>query len=280
VPVLCVGNLIVGGAGKTPTVLALVERLIAKGHRPHILTRGYGDRAGGPLRVDPARHDARAVGDEALLLAEAAPTWVARDPVLGAYAAAGAGAGLVITDDGFQNPLLLQDLAFLVVDGAHGFGNRRLLPAGPLREPIADGIGRASAIIRIGADRVGLESLLPAELPRIAAELRLTAGAPELVGRRVLAFAGIGRPQKLFTTPIGAVAVLIERRVFLDHHRYRRAEIEWLLARAEHLGALCVTTTKDGVRLPGDLRARITALPVVVSWQTPKVLDRLLERAL
>ena len=186
---------------------------------------------------------------------------------------------LVITDDGFQNPHLVQDLAILVVDGAHGFGNRRLLPAGPLREPIADGIGRASAIIRIGADRVGLEAFLPAELPRIEAELRLAAGAPELDGRRVLAFAGIGRPEKLFTTLIEAGAALIERRVFPDHHRHRRAEIERLLARAEQLGALCVTTTKDRVRLPADLRARITALPVVVSWRTPAMLDCLLEQA-
>jgi tetraacyldisaccharide 4'-kinase len=200
--------------------------------------------------------------------------------VLGAYAAADAGAELVITDDGFQNPHLVQDLASLVVDGAHGFGDRRLLPAGPLREPIADGIGRASASIRIGADRVGLEALLPVELPRIEAELRLAAGAPELAGRRVLALTGIGRPEKLFTILIEAGAALIEGRVFPDHHRYRRAEIEGLLARAERDGALCVTTTKDRVRLPVDLRARIVALAVVVRWQTPTVLDRLPERAL
>ena len=276
-PTICVGNLTVGGAGKTPVAIALAVRLLAAGERPHLVTRGYGGRARGPLRVAPERHDARLVGDEALLLAAVAPTWLARDRLAGAQAAAGAGASLVILDDGFQNPSLAPDLALVVIDGSYGFGNRRLVPAGPLREPVADGLRRADAAIRLGADAAQVEESLPAALPRLEAELRPAAGAPDLAGRRVLAFAGIGRPIKLFNTVREAGAELVEGVAFPDHHRYRRAEVEPLLARARQAGALCVTTAKDAVRLPADLRVRVVVMPVAVAWRDPAALDRLLE---
>jgi tetraacyldisaccharide 4'-kinase len=279
-PVICVGNLTVGGAGKTPVALALAERLLVRGERPHFVTRGYGGRARGPLRVDPARHECALVGDEALLLAAVAPTWLARDRLAGARAAAGAGAGLVILDDGFQNPWLTPDVALLVVDGDYGFGNQRLLPAGPLREPVADGLSRATAVLRIGADRVGIDRLLPSELPCLAADLRPAPTAPAVAGRRVLAFAGIARPEKLFTTLSAAGAELVGCEAFADHHRYRRAEIERLLARAAREGALCITTSKDAVRLPADLRAGVAVLPIAVSWRHPAALDLLLDLAL
>ncbi len=280
VPVICVGNLTVGGAGKTPAALALAERLLATGHRPHFLTRGYGGRAHGPLRVDPERHAFALVGDEALLLAAVAPTWVARDRRAGVAAAARAGADCVLMDDGFQNPSLTPDLAFVVVDGGYGFGNRRLLPAGPLRERIADGLARAQAVIRIGADRRGIDRLLPAGLPLLEAELCPAPDAPALAGRRVLAFAGMGRPDKLFVTLSAAGAELVGREVFADHHRYRRSEVEGLLARAARADALCITTTKDAVRLPADLRSRVAVLPIVLRWQPPEGPDRLLARVL
>ncbi len=279
-PVICVGNLTVGGAGKTPTVLALAEHLLAAGRRPHILTRGYGGRARGPLRVDPAQHDCALVGDEALLLAAVAPTWVARDRRTGALEAAHAGAECVLMDDGFQNPQLAPDLAFVVVDGSYGFGNRRLLPAGPLREPIEDGLARADAAIRIGADRHRVDRLLPQGLARIEAEICPAHEAPILAGRRWLAFAGMGRPDKLFATLSAAGAVLVGCQRFADHHRYRRREIERLLARAERADALCITTAKDAVRLPPDLRSHVAVLPIVLRWQTIEVVDLLLERAL
>jgi tetraacyldisaccharide 4'-kinase len=277
IPVICVGNLVAGGAGKTPVVLALAERLRARGRRPHLLARGYGGRAAGPLRVDPARHDAAAVGDEALLLAEVAPTWCARDRVAGARAAAAAGADLLIMDDGFQSPWLQQDLAILVVDGAFGFGNRRLLPAGPLREPIAAGLARAAAILQLGPDEAGLDRVLPRDIARLRAELRPGPEALQLRARRTVAFAGIGRPEKFFRSLAEAGAMLVARHAFADHHRYRRREIEALLAEAAAKDALCVTTAKDQVRLPTDLRALITTLHVTVNWRDPSGLDRLLD---
>jgi tetraacyldisaccharide 4'-kinase len=280
VPVICIGNLTVGGAGKTPTVLALAERLLAVGRRPQLVTRGYGGRARGPLRVDPGRHDWALVGDEALLLAAVAPTWVARDRLAGARAAAAAGADCVLLDDGFQNPHLAPDLALVVVDGGYGFGNCRLLPAGPLRERLQDGLARTAAVIRIGSDRHGVDRLLPTGLPRLEAELCPAPDAPPVAGRRLLAFAGISRPGKLFATLGAAGAELIACERFPDHHRYRRAEIERLLSRAARADARCITTAKDAVRLPPDLRARVAVLPVKIGWRTPDALDRLLERAL
>ena len=278
VPVVCVGNLTVGGAGKTPVALALAARLIGRGRRPHLLTRGYGGRLAGPVRVDPARHDAVAVGDEALLLAAAAPTWCARDRVRGAKAAVAAGADVLIMDDGFQNPHLHQDLALLVVDGGFGFGNCRLLPAGPLREPLAAGFGRAAAVVQLGADEAGVDRHLPSHVTRLRARLRVAPDAPDLRDRRVVAFAGIGRPQKFFRSLVEAGARLVGCHGFADHHRYRHHEVRVLLAEARDKDALCVTTAKDAVRLPDELGAAITIWSVVVSWQDHGALDRILDR--
>lgn len=277
VPVICVGNLTVGGAGKTPVVLALAARLIGRGRRPHLLTRGYGGRLVGPVRVDPARHDAAAVGDEALLLAAAAPTWCARDRVRGARAAIAAGADLLILDDGFQNPHLHHDMALLVVDGGFGFGNGRLLPAGPLRESPAAGFARASAVVQLGADEAGLDRHLPPAVTRLCARLRAGPEAPDLRGRPVVAFAGIGRPEKFFRSLAEAGARLVARHAFADHHRYRSRELQALLAEAENKAALCVTTAKDAVRLPQAFLAAITIWSVNVIWQDHDALDHLLD---
>ena len=161
VPVLCVGNLVAGGAGKTPLALALGDRLQQNGVTVHFLTRGYGGREAGPLQVDPTRHGFREVGDEALLLARLAPTWVARDRRLGAEAAAKAGAGVLVMDDGFQNPSIEKDLSIIAIDGGYGFGNGLVMPAGPLREPLARGFARADAAVVIGRDRGGAASRIP-----------------------------------------------------------------------------------------------------------------------
>ncbi|GGF16112.1 tetraacyldisaccharide 4'-kinase [Aliidongia dinghuensis] len=266
VPVLCVGNLVVGGAGKTPLVIELARLLGERGHRPHILTRGYGGALAGPVRVDPAEQDFRAVGDEALLLAAAAPTWVARDRPAGARAAAAAGAELILMDDGLQNPSLAKNLAFIAVDAGYGFGNGRVMPAGPLREPQRRGLERVQAAVLIGEDREGLGAILARRLPVARARLVPDGDAAPWRGRRAVAFAGIGRPQKFFDSLTDLGVDLVAGIGFPDHHAYRRDELADLIAQAERAEAAVVTTAKDWVRLPADLRPRVETLPVRLAW--------------
>ncbi|MEE9209502.1 MAG: tetraacyldisaccharide 4'-kinase, partial [Kiloniellales bacterium] len=280
-PVVCVGNLVAGGAGKTPVVLALVAALAARG-AVHCLSRGYGGSSPGPRRVDAARDSAVEVGDEALLLARAAPSWVARDRTAGARAAAAAGARVLVMDDGFQNPALAKDLSLVVVDGAYGFGNRRGMPAGPLRESVARGLARADAVVLLGRDELNLGAALARRLPVLTAQLAPRPGSESLVGRKVLAFAGIGRPEKFFATlagPEGGLgAELVETRAFPDHHPYSAAELRSLRARARSLDAILVTTEKDAVRLTPEQREGIETLAVAVAWDDPAALQALLDK--
>ena len=278
VPIVCVGNLVAGGAGKTPVVLSLAALLGERGHRPHIVTRGYGGSLAGPVRVDPDRHDFREVGDEALLLARAAPCFVSRDRIAGARAAVADGAELVLLDDGFQNPSLIKDLSFIVVDGTYGFGNGRVMPAGPLRETVRRGLGRAQAVIIIGDDRYGCEAAVAGSVPVLHAAL-VPRNAGEFAGHRVLAFAGIGHPAKFYATLEAVGAEIVERRDFPDHHRYRAGEVRDLIAAARGHGALAVTTAKDVVRLPDDLRREVGVLEVAIEWHDKDALVELLTRS-
>lgn len=275
IPVICVGNLVAGGAGKTPVALDLAKRLVSQGCAVHLLTRGYGGSEPGPLQVDPSQHDAAAVGDEALLLAAIAPTWIGADRAASARAAVAAGAEVLVMDDGFQNSSLAKDLSLLVVDSAYGFGNGRLIPAGPLRETPARGLARADAVVIMGSDRLDLDT---AGRPVLRA--RLVASSAKLAGRRVLAFAGLGRPEKFFDSLRGLGAELVETRPFADHHAYRADEIEAILRAAEASDAIAVTTTKDAVRLPPALRDRVETLPVEVHWDRADQLDALLAEGL
>jgi tetraacyldisaccharide 4'-kinase len=278
VPVVCVGNLVVGGAGKTPVALSLAQRLGERGRRVHMLSRGYGGRLAGPVLVDPAQHSADDVGDEPLLLAEVAPCWVARDRVAGAKAAIAAGADLLLLDDGFQNPTIAKDLSLVVVDGGYGFGNGRLLPAGPLREPLAEGLARADAIVLMGDDAAGAATMLGGT-PLLRARL-VPEQTADVAGRAVIALAGIGRPEKFFATLEEAGARLVRTYSFPDHHRYREDELARPIAESERAGAILITTAKDWVRLPPAMRARIHVLSVTVAWDDVAALDSLLGRAL
>jgi tetraacyldisaccharide 4'-kinase len=275
VPVICVGNLVAGGAGKTPVTLSLAALLAGRGWRPHILTRGYGGSLRGPVAVNAARHAAAEVGDEALLLAAAAPCWVARDRVAGARAAVVAGADLLLLDDGFQNPSLAKDLSLVVVDGAYGFGNGSVMPAGPLREPISAGLGRAHAAVIMGEDSSGAVSAIGGALPVLRASLT-PIDATDLAGRRVLAFAGIGRPAKFYRTLAETGAAIVATRDFPDHHPYRAAELRDIVAAAAEAGATPITTAKDWVRLPPEFRTAIRSLDVAVAWRDRPMLDAIM----
>lgn len=277
VPVLCVGNITAGGAGKTPLAIALAGTLAARGFKPAFLTRGYRGSLVGPVAVDPRTHDYRQVGDEPLLLARHAPTWVARDRCAGARAAAGAGADVVVMDDGFQNPALYKDLSLLAIDGGYGFGNGRVHPAGPLREPVADALARADAAVVIGDDRAGVMAALEAA-ETLRARYEPTPEAERLAGKRVVAFAGIGRPDKFFDTLSEIGATVVEALPYPDHHPFKAEDVMLACEIAAEREAVPVTTEKDFVRLPEDGRSMVEVAPVRLVFERPAEVERMLDR--
>ena len=278
VPVLCVGNLVAGGAGKTPVTLSLGKRLMDQGRKVHFLSRGYGGSQTGPLRVDPDSHRAVDVGDEALLLAAAAPTWISRDRALGVRAAA-EGTDLIIMDDGFQNPSVVKDLSLLVVDGGFGFGNGRMIPAGPLREPVAPALGRAGALVVIGEDEAGIANrpdVLTAGLPVLKAGVEPGPEAKGLKGNPVIAFAGIGSPEKFFDTLRRIGCNVVDVHAFRDHGPYSAGDIRGLKTEAGKRKAALVTTEKDFQRLPENERDSIRVLTITLQWADEASLDAVL----
>lgn len=273
VPVLCVGNATLGGVGKTPFALMLAALLREKGVEAHFLTRGYGGAARGPLRIDPSVHDARAVGDEALLLAAQAPTFVARDRVAGAHEAAKAGAKALIMDDGYQNPSLKKTLSILLTDADDPYGNGRLFPAGPLREPIEAALARADICVCVarGRNAAAQDETGDGE-PCFRAWLEPARPIP---GHRLVAFAGIGRPQRFFEMLKGEGAEIIEAVGFPDHHPYSETEIARLKKIAAAADARLVTTEKDFVRLPPAARENIDICAVNMVCDDPARLSEI-----
>ncbi len=274
VPVICCGNVTVGGAGKTTVVLDLARRL--SGRTVHVLSRGYGGASRGVHRValeDPAA----LVGDEALLLTQEAPTWTGADRAASARAAIQTGAQILLMDDGLQNPTLVKTCSLLVIDGDAGFGNGRVLPAGPLRESVAAAAARCQAAILIGLDREHAADRLPATLPVLRADLVQDPSIAALAGRRVVAFAGIARPEKFFAPLRQAGVDLVVARAFPDHHGYTPRELSGLLDEARTGQAILVTTPKDAVRLPPAVHAQITIIGVGLKWHEPSQIDQLLE---
>lgn len=272
IKIICVGNAGVGGAGKTPVVLDLLARLAG---RKFALTRGYGGGMAGPVLVDRGLHTAEDVGDEALLLAAAAPTVVARDRAAGARLALAEGASVIVMDDGLQNPGLNKNLSLLVIDGTFGFGNRFLLPAGPLREPVLTAARRCHAAVLIGEDETGALKYLPRSLPVLRAEL--VPDCNERLGRRpVIAFAGIGRPEKFFRSVLALGAEIVATEAYADHHVYNASDSARLLGEASRQGATLVTTAKDFVKLPAALRAATLVVSVRLRWEDEAALDQLL----
>jgi tetraacyldisaccharide 4'-kinase len=285
VPVICVGGLTLGGTGKTPVAREILDRLAAHGVAAHALSRGYGGRLKGPLRVDPSQHSAGDVGDEPLMLARDHPTWIAADRIAGAVSAVAGGAKAIVMDDGHQNPTLKKTLSLVVIDGETRdgewpFGDGDVFPAGPMREPLAVGLARADAVVlMLPADVEEADPalwLLFGDTPILIARLEPLAAPP--AGPQV-GFAGVGKPWKIERALVAARCDLADFVPLPDHARFTEATLSAIAARAERLGAGLVTTEKDWVRLPPNWRARVTAWPVRARFEDEAGLDRLLATA-
>ena len=287
-PVICVGNFTAGGAGKTPTALSLAHILQDAGERPIILTRGYGGTVKGPHLIDTSADTVRMVGDEPLLLARVAPTIVAADRAEGARLAERQDASVIIMDDGFQNPGLAKSLSLIVVDGALGLGNEHVIPAGPLRASLGIQLAQANGIILVGdgdaSERV--QALAEgASLPVLAAEISPDSDITWLKDKLVVAFAGIGSPDKFFRTVEGLGGRLAARMPYADHHPYSPSDAQELLDLASHHSAQLVTTQKDLVRIVGGdelqkLKEKSRALPVRLQFKDELAAKKLISRAI
>jgi len=277
IPVLCVGNYHVGGAGKTPTVLALAKLLRELGETPVVLSRGYGGKLRGPVKVDPSRHAASDVGDEPLMLAAGLPVVVSRKRADGVPLARAQGATVILMDDGFQNPAVVKDASLIVIDGVRGLGNGQVFPAGPLRAPLRPQLARTDALIIVGngsaAQTVAAEIGAQGK-PVLSAHLKPhEAQVAQLRGKRVLAFAGIGDPTRFFNTLRSSGIEVAGQRAFADHHAYSEVEIESLIAEAKRDALTLVTTEKDLARLP-YWSQQIVPFPVTLEFDDPALLRK------
>ncbi len=275
-PVICIGNVTIGGAGKTPIALDIAMRLKLMGKIPHFLTRGYGGSLSGPTKVEIGYHRPAQVGDEAILLTRVAPTWIGGDRSVTAHMALRAGANVLIMDDGFQNFSLAKNLSLLVFDGGVGRGNNLIFPAGPLREPFSNAVSRADGLILIGKDKTNLLSCFPNSAPQLTANIRPKVDKTKIKGRRFLAFAGIGRPAKFFDTLENLGAILVETRCFPDHYSYCKSDIDSLKDAATTLKASLITTDKDVVRLKPEEKSDIEVLKISIDWNDETIIEKLL----
>ena len=273
-PILSIGNVTAGGAGKTPTALALAPMLRSMGHTPHFITRGYGST--GDTRRAAPDGDWKLLGDEPLLLSAIAPTWVGADRLASATAAKAAGASLVIADDALQHHALKKDVSLLIIDGNYGFGNGRLLPAGPLREPVAQALRRSDAVLIIGGNR----HQLTFDLPTFTGQLTPLGDAANLRGKKLYAFAGLARPQKFYDILHSLGAELVATRDFPDHHPFSAAELQHICDEAQQLGATPIATAKDAVKFPAPFRARIRVLEAALRFDAPDALQNWLQTRL
>jgi len=281
IPVVCIGNVNLGGTGKTPTVIETATRLISMGKTPHIVSKGYKGQLTGPTKVDPTTHTANDVGDEPLLLAAFAPTWIAKDRIAGAQAAQAAGADVIVLDDGLQNPAMAKDLTILVADAEMGFGNGQVVPSGPLRETIDSAVAKSDLLLTIGpqgdehdAFRQKWEAVK--KLSHVTSTITPLHTGMDWQGMSVLAFAGIGRPEKFYNTLKNMGVVVKATRSFDDHQTIPTSLLTRLEKEAWEMDAQLVTTEKDAVRLPKEWQQKVLTVPVRLKIHDAEIFDKAL----
>jgi tetraacyldisaccharide 4'-kinase len=274
VPVISIGNFVLGGAGKTPVTLVIAQKLKTMGYKPHIISRGYGGSLSGPICVDLSQHQYHQVGDEPLLLARCAPTWVSRHRRAAVPLAIDAGADILLLDDAHQNHTIRKDLSFVVVNGSQGFGNGRVFPAGPLRQTIQSGLKETTAIIFIKQDKESLPEPL-SKLPCAVIGAKVVPIHPKPCA--VFAFAGIGYPEKFRQTLIAAGYDVKGFTSFPDHYPYTDEDLRKLRMRARCEQATLITTEKDFLRIPASCNTHILTLPIGLEFQPSIALEALLK---
>lgn len=283
IPILCIGNITAGGTGKTPTSIALLNALkhASIAQNPFFLIRGYGGAEHGPLLVDLNEHSAWDVGDEALILAKHAPTIIGGDRVASAELAIEHGADIIIMDDGLQNPSIHKDLKFVVINGEMGFGNQKLMPAGPLRQPLAQGLAIADAFIIIGADHHNTQQHLPEDKPVLYAQLQNARNYTPDTQKPYIAFAGLGYPDKFFNFLKSSMGMnIIDTIPFGDHHPYDSQDLLKLYEQAQTQKATLLTTEKDFMRLPEIDGITVETIPVEMIWDDTDALLSVVKNAL
>ena len=279
IPVICIGNLVVGGAGKTPVALKVGKILKLSGYNPHFLTRGYAGKIKNNIKVDN-NHTAEEVGDESLILSTVAPTWIGPNRIKSSALAKKNNADCVIMDDGFQNPTIKKDFSIIVIDGKQGFGNRRVLPSGPLRESIQRGLKRADAIVVVGNDKFSIKKLLPISIPIFNAEFNVSKNNEIFKGKDITAFAGIAYPLKFFETLEQQGAKIKKTITFPDHYIYNENDLLKLVETANNNKSILVTTSKDFVRIPKNYQTIINKLEGEIMIEKEDEFNKVLSKVL
>ena len=274
-PIICIGNIVIGGAGKTPVSLKIGKILIKAGYKPHFISKGYAGIIKESTLVQ-SWHSSTSVGDESLLLSEVASTWIGNDRIKSSHLAKKNGADCLIMDDGFQNPSIEKDFSIIVINGEQEFGNKRVIPSGPLRESITRGLSRTNLVIVIGNINNDLEKLIPSHIPIFKANFAIKEGNTIYKGKNVTAFAGIAYPEKFFNSLEKLGAKIVKRISFSDHHIYNENDLLTLAENANKTKSILVTTRKDFVRIPKSYRSLINALDGEIVFENEELLSEIL----
>ncbi len=274
-PIICIGNIVIGGAGKTPVALKIGSMLKKAGYNPHFVSKGYGGIEKNNTLVKDW-HSPKSVGDEPLLLSEIAPTWIGLDRNKSFQLASENGADCIVMDDGFQNPTLQKDFSIVVINGEQGFGNKRVIPSGPLRESIKRGLSRTNLVITIGNISDSVKDKIPKHIPLIAANFKIKEDNMMLQGQRITAFAGIAYPEKFFNSLKLLKANIVDKISYSDHHIYNENDLLYLAEIANKNKSILVTTKKDMVRIPKNFRSLVKTIDGFIQLDDEKLLLEIL----